>query len=154
MVFEGDEKSERDLRLYRVWMKASRAVFSNVDADIASYGLRKDHFMILELLYNKGDHPIQKISETLAIPSGSMTYVVDKLEHAGYVSRKPSPTDRRGSLVTLTEKGRALFNEIFPKHVATISRNLSFIDDESKQELIEFLKQIGLGAEALNNEKE
>lgn len=149
-MYKGDEQSELDLRLYRIWMKSFRAVYANVRADMESHGLREDHFMVLELLYNKGPHPIQKISETLSIPSGSITYVVDKLEKADYVERKPRPTDRRGSDVLMTEKGEALFNTIFPKHVETISANLSFVTNEEKMILIDALKKIGLGAENLN----
>jgi MarR family 2-MHQ and catechol resistance regulon transcriptional repressor len=75
--------------------------------------------------------------------------VVDKLEKSDFVKRLPSPTDRRTSNVTLTEKGEALFNEIFPKHVEIISKNISFIDNEEKLQLIQLLKKIGLGAQGL-----
>jgi MarR family 2-MHQ and catechol resistance regulon transcriptional repressor len=124
---------------------------STIRKDIDSYGISRDHFMILELLYNKGPHPVQKICEIFSIPSGSITYVVDKLEKSGYVKRQPSPTDQRTSNVVLTEKGITLFDEIFPKHVETISKNFSFINDEEKQLLIDLLKRIGLGAKELDN---
>ncbi|MDF2963860.1 MAG: transcriptional regulator, partial [Paenibacillus sp.] len=116
-MYIGDEQSQLDLRLFRIWAKASGAVFGNVRKDIESHGIAPENFMILELLYSKGPHPIQKISEIFSIPSGSITYVVDKLEKKELVQRQPSPTDRRASNVVLTEKGEALFNEIFPKHV-------------------------------------
>jgi MarR family 2-MHQ and catechol resistance regulon transcriptional repressor len=148
-MYQGDEQSELDLRLFRIWTKASKTIFDNVQRDIESHGISPDHFMILELLYNKGPHPIQKISEIFSIPSGSITYVVDKLEKNDFVKRLPSPTDRRTSNVTLTEKGEALFNEIFPKHVEIISKNISFIDNEEKLQLIQLLKKIGLGAQGL-----
>lgn len=152
-MYEGNEQSKLDLHLYRIWMKAFRAVFNNVRADIAKYGLREDQFIILELLYNEGPHPIQRISERFSIPSGSITYVVDKLEKMEYVERKPSPTDRRGCHVVLTDKGEHLFNDIFPKHADTISENLSFATNEEKYQLIELLKKIGLGAEGLCEQK-
>ncbi|OBZ17570.1 MarR family winged helix-turn-helix transcriptional regulator [Bacillus sp. FJAT-26390] len=146
-MYQGNEQSELDLRLFRIWAKASKAVFENVQRDIASHGISPDHFMILELLYNKGPHPIQRISEIFSIPSGSITYVVDKLEKNDFVKRQPSPTDRRTSNVNLTDKGEALFNEIFPKHVEVISQNLSYIDNDEKLQLIHLLKKIGLGAQ-------
>jgi MarR family 2-MHQ and catechol resistance regulon transcriptional repressor len=146
-MYQGNEQSELDLRLFRIWAKASKTVFENVQRDIASHGISPDHFMILELLYNKGPHPIQRISEIFSIPSGSITYVVDKLEKNDFVKRLPSPTDRRTSNVNLTEKGEALFNEIFPKHVEVISQNLSYIDNDEKLQLIHLLKKIGLGAQ-------
>ena len=135
--------------MFRIWLKASKAVVTNIQKDIESHKINSENFMILELLYSKGPHPVQRISETFSIPSGSITYVVDKLEKKGLVERQPNPNDRRASNVVLTQEGRALFDEIFPKHVATISENLSFISNEDKEILIDLLKRIGLGAQSL-----
>jgi MarR family 2-MHQ and catechol resistance regulon transcriptional repressor len=125
------------------------SLLDNIRKDIESYGINTENFMVLELLYSKGPHPVQKISDRLSIPSGSITYVVDKLEKKGLVERKPNPEDRRASNVVLTEKGKELFDEIFPKHVETISRNLSFISKDEKEQLIGLLKRIGIGAQDL-----
>ncbi|SFB29604.1 MarR family transcriptional regulator, 2-MHQ and catechol-resistance regulon repressor [Cohnella sp. OV330] len=144
-----DDGTADDLRLFRIWSRASRAIFSNVGRDIESHGLSPDNFMILELLYNKGPQPIQKISERLSIPSGSITYVIDKLEKKGFVERRQSQEDRRTSNAVLTDEGRALFDDIFPKHAAMISRNLSVASPEEKRALSELLKRIGLHAAAL-----
>src|SRR5687767_5821821 len=105
-----NEQEQLDLRLFRIWMKASKTVFDNIRKDIESYGISPDHFMILEFLYSKGPHPVQKISEIFSIPSGSITYVVDKLEKKELVTRQPSPMDRRTSNVVLSEKGKTLFD--------------------------------------------
>ncbi|WP_400243203.1 MarR family winged helix-turn-helix transcriptional regulator [Niallia sp. JL1B1071] len=144
-----ENQNNLDLRLFRIWLKASKAVITNIKNDIESHKINSENFMILELLYSKGPHPVQKISEVFSIPSGSITYVVDKLEKKGLVERQPNPNDRRASNVVLTKEGRALFDEIFPKHVATISENLSFISKEEKELLIDLLKKIGIGAEGL-----
>ncbi|XEC97567.1 MarR family winged helix-turn-helix transcriptional regulator [Paenibacillus tarimensis] len=125
------------------------SLLDNIRKDIESYGISPENFMVLELLYSKGPHPVQRISDRLSIPSGSITYVMDKLEKKGLVERQPNPEDRRASNVVLTEKGKELFDAIFPKHVATISRNLSFISKDEKEQLIEMLKRIGIGAEDL-----
>jgi MarR family 2-MHQ and catechol resistance regulon transcriptional repressor len=134
-----------DLRLIRVMRNMAKALFGSLERDIDSYGLSMETFRILEFLYNKGPHPIQKISDTFSIPSGSITYVVDKLEKKGFVERLPIPGDRRKTNVTLTGEGRSYFDNIFPNHVQTISANLSFATDEEKLELIELLKKIGYG---------
>jgi MarR family transcriptional regulator, 2-MHQ and catechol-resistance regulon repressor len=134
-----------DLRLIRVMRNMLKALFGSLECDIDSYGLSMESFQILEFLYNKGPHPIQKISDTFSIPSGSITYVVDKLEKKGFVERLPIPGDRRKTNVTLTGEGRSYFDHIFPKHAQTISNNLCFVTDEEKLELIELLKKIGYG---------
>lgn len=145
------EQKDLDLRLFRIWIKASKALIENIRRDIEKHGLSDENFMTLELLYSKGPHPVQRISEILSIPSGSITYVVDKLEKKGLVERQPNPNDRRASNVVLTAEGKALFDEIFPKHEATISENLSFISNDEKELLIDLLKRIGLGAQSLKN---
>jgi MarR family 2-MHQ and catechol resistance regulon transcriptional repressor len=134
-----------DLKLIRVMSNMAKALFGSLERDIDSYGLSMETFQILEFLYNKGPHPIQKISDTFSIPSGSITYVVDKLEKKGFVERLPIPGDRRKTNVTLTGEGRSYFDNIFPKHAQKISDNLSFATDKEKLELIVLLKKIGYG---------
>lgn len=134
-----------DLRLSRVLRNMVNALYESLERDIENYGLDRETFQILEFLYNKGPNPIQKISETFSIPSGSITYVVDKLEKKVLVDRFPIPGDRRKTNVALTGEGRSYFNTIFPKHAQLISDNLSFATDEEKLELIHVLKKIGYG---------
>ncbi|TFE19539.1 MarR family winged helix-turn-helix transcriptional regulator [Cohnella luojiensis] len=148
-----------DLRLIRVMRNMVKVLYENLERDINSYGLSLETFLILEFLYNKGPHPIQKISDAFSIPSGSITHVVDKLEKKGFVKRLPIPGDRRKTNLTLTGEGRSYFDHIFPKHVQTISDNLSFATDEEKLELIVLLKKIGYGirnreGNAKNNESD
>ncbi|MBP3963200.1 MarR family winged helix-turn-helix transcriptional regulator [Paenibacillus lignilyticus] len=151
MIEPNAEGTALDLRLIRVMRNMVNTLFGSLERDITSYGLNIETFQILEFLYNKGPHPIQKISDTFSIPSGSITYVVDKLEKKGYVERLPIPGDRRKTNAALTNEGRSYFDTIFPKHVQTISDNLSFVTDEEKQQLIELLKKIGLGIQDRQN---
>ncbi|KWZ66988.1 MarR family winged helix-turn-helix transcriptional regulator [Bacillus altitudinis] len=144
------QDQELDLRLFRVWMKAYHALFANIQKDIERYDIEFENFQILELLYSKGPHPVQKISEILSIPSGSITYVVNKLEKQELVKRQCAPSDKRVFHVLLTDKGKQLFDDIFPKHTDVISQNLSFIETDEKEQLIEWLKKIGLGAKQLH----
>ena len=48
--------------------------------------------------------------------SGGMTARIDRLEKAGLVARGPHPTDRRATLVRLTDKGFDLIETIMPEH--------------------------------------
>jgi MarR family 2-MHQ and catechol resistance regulon transcriptional repressor len=143
-----NEQNQLDLRLLRVYMKSVKSVFEVMKKDISSFGLDMGAFHILEFLYNKGPHAIQKIGEKFSIPSGSVTYVVDKLEKKGLIQREVSPEDRRLVLVKLTEDGQALFDDIFPKHTETIADVFSVLTDEDKHQLTEMLKKLGLHAES------
>ncbi|MEK8130524.1 MarR family transcriptional regulator [Paenibacillus filicis] len=148
---DNQEKNELDLRLLRVYLNSVKSIFGVLKHDISRYGVEIGSFHILEFLYNKGPQPIQKIGEKFSIPSGSVTYAVDKLEKKDLIQRELSPEDRRSVIVKLTDTGQALFDDIFPKHTETIADVFSVLTDEEKQQLIGLLKKTGLHAASKGN---
>lgn len=144
-MYCGDEQSELDLQLFRVLMKSTKVIMDYAKRDILERGISFENFVVLELLYNRGPHPIQKISERLNIASGSITYVVNKLEKEGLIIREQCDKDARKWYIALSEQGEALFDDIFPKHVEAISQSLAFITSEEKKILVEKLKKMTAG---------
>jgi len=66
------------------------------------------------------------------------------------VERVACPTDRRVTYAAITEKGRAVIEEIFPKHAENIHSLMSVLDDEEKETAIRLLKKIGLAVKDLS----
>lgn len=147
------ERVGTDLRLFRIWLKASKMLFHNVIEDMKSYGLTSENFMVLELLYHKGPHYIQTISEKLMIPSGSITYVVNRLAEKNLVKKEQDKTNRRYWKVSITDKGEKLFHEIFPKYVNVIRDHFKSLTDDEKETLANLLKTVGFTAERLKEQK-
>lgn len=139
-----DQKREIDLKLFVVLSRAYRAILDHVKKDIKSHGLNPTEFAVLELLYHKGPQPLQQIGEKILITSGSITYVVDKLEQKKYLMRKPCGKDRRIIYGTITEEGTKFMDEIFPSHHARIQQLMHGLDDEEKEQAIQLLKKLGL----------
>jgi DNA-binding MarR family transcriptional regulator len=52
------------------------------------------------------------LAQHLGVDRTAMTYLIDDLERAGLVERKPDPTDRRARRVAITESGRSLLHEV------------------------------------------
>ena len=50
-----------------------------------------------------------ELARVAKVRKQSMAQSVELLTAAGYVTRRPDPTDRRASLIFLTDKGRALW---------------------------------------------
>ncbi|BBK27313.1 MULTISPECIES: MarR family winged helix-turn-helix transcriptional regulator [Staphylococcus] len=113
-----------------------------VREDVKQYGLNITEFAVLELLYNKGDQPIQRIRERVLIASSSISYVVDKLEEKGCVTRIRNQQDKRIINASLTQQGRHIMDEIFPKHAETIQSTFSILTDEELQTLQNTLKKL------------
>lgn len=63
----------------------------------------------------RGGPPYQatptELCEATLLTSGAMTNRLDRLEDAGVVERLPDPGDRRGLLIRLTPRGKALVDE-------------------------------------------
>jgi MarR family 2-MHQ and catechol resistance regulon transcriptional repressor len=142
--------NDLSLKLFVVLSRANRAVTDRVVEDIKCYGLNLTEFAVLELLFHKGDQPIQHIGKQVLITSGSITYVVDKLEEKGLLLRKRCDKDGRVFYATMTVQGRELMNEIFPRHHKAIQHIFAGIDDNEKELLINLLKKLGIYAQDHN----
>ncbi|MFJ8237054.1 MarR family winged helix-turn-helix transcriptional regulator [Ureibacillus sp. NPDC094379] len=137
------------LKAFTVLLRSAQSVQDATKKDIAKYNLNQTEFAVLELLYHKGDQPIQVIGKKILIASSSITYVVDKLEEKNYVTRRACPTDRRVTYAGITENGKELMDKIFPEHVEKIEEIFEKLSDQEVSTLIDFLKKIGLHANQL-----
>lgn len=137
---------EEDLALKSliVLSRSQRAVEDRIREDIRSYGLNTTEFAVLELLYHKGDQPIQHIGKKILLSSGSITYVVDKLEEKQLLKRIRCPKDRRVIYASITEPGIEFMDTIFPKHRQAVQEIFQVLDDSEKTTLITLLKKLGL----------
>ncbi|MCE8037683.1 MAG: MarR family winged helix-turn-helix transcriptional regulator [Halomonadaceae bacterium] len=110
-----------------------------------SHGLQAGEFDVLATLRRAGAPyrlgPTQ-LFETLMISSGGMTSRLDRLEKAGLIVRSPNPEDRRGTLVSLTDKGLALMERMIPEHVENEARMLDALSREEQQALGELLSKL------------
>ena len=145
--------SEVALKSLTVLLRSSQSIEEVLRKDMQKYGLNMTEFAVLELLYHKGEQPIQKIGEKILITSGSITYVVDKLEKKGFAERIACPTDRRVTFAAITESGKQFMDEIFPQHEKKVEDIFAVLDEAQQQQFIEVAKLIGFHAKNLLNVK-
>lgn len=139
------EEEAMSLKLFVVLSKAYRSLMDQAVKDMKSHGLGSAEFMVLEVLYHRTRIPLQQIGEKVLITSGSITYNIDKLEKRGLLKRVPCDDDRRVTYAEITEAGRELFDDIFPKHVSTIHSMMGGLNGEEKRQATELLKKLGKG---------
>lgn len=111
-------------------------MFSKIEKNIQEYGLNISEFGVLEILFHKGELPVQKIAEKILVTSGTTTYVIDKLEKKDLVFRKQCEKDKRIYYVFLSKKGEELITEIYPKHKKFLDDLFGGIEEDVKTELI------------------
>ena len=146
---EAKTAEELSLKLFVILNRAQEAISKQVELDIKRYGLNLSEFGVLELLYHKGDQPIQMIGKKVLLASSSMTYVIDKLEKKELLERSACPNDRRVTYGHLTEKGEALMDDIFPQHEKAMASIFSSLNTDEKEQAISLLKKAGLAARDL-----
>lgn len=131
------------LKLFVVLTKSSKAIQERIKKDINNYGMYNSEFAVLEALYSKGKQTVRQISDAVLINSGSITYVMDKLEAKGLLERTDCKEDRRVVYIQMTEEGKQFMEETFPKHQQVIENFFQDITDNEKKVLIELLKRVG-----------
>ena len=134
------------LKLFVVLARANRTLMEHAKRDVERSELSQTEFAVLEVLYHKGQLTIGEIGERVLLTSGSMTYVVDKLEKRSLVERRPCPEDHRATYIALTAEGRRLIGRIFPGHAAAIERASTALTAEEKRTAIALLKKMGIAA--------
>jgi DNA-binding MarR family transcriptional regulator len=75
---------------------------------LAEHGLTPARAEVIWLLDRDGQRTQRELSQALKCTPRNVTGLVDALQGAGFVSRTPHPTDRRATVVSLTEQGSTL----------------------------------------------
>ncbi len=109
------------------------------------YGISFGEYLVLAALRRAGPpyrmNPT-KLFSSVILSSGAMTNRVDRLEEMGLVTRLPDPTDRRGRLVALTDRGRELVDAAVVDHLANEERLLKALDDGEREQLANLLRKL------------
>lgn len=109
-----------------------------IEDGLAPFGLKVGEFDVLASLRRAGE-PYEltptALGRQLLLSSGAMTNRLDRLEDAGFVVRRPDPSDRRGVLVALTDAGRERVDEAVVAHLANEVRILDALGPRDRAAL-------------------
>ncbi|MCW2278505.1 MarR family winged helix-turn-helix transcriptional regulator [Heliophilum fasciatum] len=131
-----------NLKLVVAMARSYNQLFAQIEKNVQAYGFTISEFGVLELLWHKGEQPIQKVAEKILVTSGTITYIIDKLQKKDFVVRKKCAKDKRVYYVSLTPKGEEVIADIFPKHQQFIDHLLADMDDNSKKILVRSLLEM------------
>jgi DNA-binding MarR family transcriptional regulator len=111
----------------------------------AAHDLESWEFDVLSALRRAGP-PFQLTPGALLratlVTSGTMTNRIDRLAAAGLVTREPDPRDRRGVLVTLSDRGSAAVDAAFTDLLDREQALLGGLGEEQRQLLAGLLRTL------------
>ncbi len=119
--------SEEEQRTWRAFLAAVRLLIAELDRELQrDADMPHTYYEILVALSEAPGRTL-RMSELAEVSQSSrsrLSHAVSRLEEDGWVERKDCPTDRRGALAVLTDKGFAVLEAAAPSHVEAVRRNL------------------------------
>ena len=124
-------------------MRVQQILLSAVDGALRPHGLTFARYEALVLLTfsRTGRLPMRVMGERLQLHPTSVTNIVDRLQADGLVRRIPHPTDRRATLVEITDTGSDLLEKA-TKSVTAIDFGLTGLSPEQETQLTELLGKV------------
>ncbi|MEM6637223.1 MAG: MarR family transcriptional regulator [Pseudomonadota bacterium] len=99
-------------------------------------------FQILQALTESGALTMIALADRLSVTKRNVTTLVDGLEKEGLAGRHPHPTDRRATLVELTEAGADAFVRAADVQRAHLSGLLEDLDPAQQDAMTRALNQL------------
>jgi DNA-binding MarR family transcriptional regulator len=105
-------------------------------------GIGPKEFLLMRFVDSSQGQAQQALAERLGVPASRMVALVDHLEDAGLVERRPDPEDRRVRGLHLTRKGRAALERAAKIAIDYETRLCAGINREEREQLIDLLQKL------------
>ena len=143
--YQGSHTAQRALDVFIKLSRAATAVETRINRHLAEVDLTVSQFGVLEALHHLGPMCQRDIAQKILKSSGNITMVIDNLTKRDLVRRERDKKDRRKVFVHLTDEGKKLIGELFPKHVAVVEHEISMLSTEEQDQLQALCRKVGLG---------
>jgi MarR family transcriptional regulator for hemolysin len=116
-----------------------------LDKRLKHLGIGQSGWMTIAMVA-KSEAPLSQraLADLVGVEGPSMVSMLDRLERDGFVTRAPSPTDRRVKLVQLTAAGSKIYDEVRTEGTGFRADLLKDLDPQAlaaATDLLERLKQ-------------
>jgi DNA-binding MarR family transcriptional regulator len=119
--------TDAEQRTWRGLLAATQMLFDRIESDLQrTSDLSHADYEILVRLSEAPDQALRMsdLAEQATFSRSRLSHAISRLEKDGVVERRPCPSDRRGLLAVLTDKGFARLVEAAPGHVESVRRAL------------------------------
>jgi DNA-binding MarR family transcriptional regulator len=142
------------LEAYVMMIALASEVMGAAGTSLARHGLGEGRFSVLALLLENQPEPMShsELAEIYCVTKGSITGLVDGLEHDGYVKREDSGADRRVRSISLTPVGRQLVEQVLPDHFRRIVGLMAGLSPSECKTLVTLLAKVQDGLPAFKLE--
>lgn len=105
-------------------------------------GFKYNEVAILDYLLKEGQQPITQTALKFNIMPSQMTFVVDRMEIAGYVNRVRMPENRRTIYLRATNKAMELVKRYEESYTKILDNVMSNLNSKEKTTVLELLDKL------------
>jgi DNA-binding MarR family transcriptional regulator len=112
---------------WRAFLTAMRLLTDQLDRELQrDANIPHTYYEILVALSEAPGRRLRmnQLAEMCQSSRSRLSHAVNRLEEAGWVRREACPTDRRGALAVMTDKGFAAIEAAAPGHVEGVRRHV------------------------------
>ena len=135
-------EQEIDLKILIALHRVVNAVDSKTVKLVKSYGLSLGQFAVLEVLYHKGEMTVGQVQKKILSTTGTMPVIIKNLEKRKLISHKEDENDKRKRLLYITDKGRDIISQVFPKNKEIIIDYFKNMEIDEKKEFLRLMKSL------------
>ncbi len=106
------------------------------------FGLNPLQFLALVLVGNEDGLSTKELRHKLSVPGSSLTFTVDSLERKQLIKRQRSESDRRQWLLSLSDSGDLLYQQIVVAEHKAISPALDNLSEAEKAAFLRIAEEI------------
>jgi MarR family 2-MHQ and catechol resistance regulon transcriptional repressor len=133
-----------NVKLMVVLSKLANSFHDPLTRNLESLGISSSIYLSLAHLNSVEKAKTQRLGEVALISSGTITHTVNKMVKEELIEKIQDTEDKRVYWVKITDKGRALFENVHIEHMKYLDQLLSDFSEEEKLEFIEQVKYFGI----------
>jgi DNA-binding MarR family transcriptional regulator len=128
--------------LARLVAEFGKAYTRRIWSEMGRAGTTPARARLLGVLQCQGSCKMSELGALLSVTPRNVTKLVDGLEAEGLVARKPHPSDRRATLVCLTDRGALVGKESALADHAAAARLYEHLGPSDRQHMARILRKL------------
>ena len=136
------ERTDKSMKIVVRLEKASLKITNLTVNYLSKHNLTFNQFKVLEVLYHLGDLNIGSITKLTMSTPGNITVVVKNLKRDEWITSIKDPNDSRASILSITQKGKDIVEEVFPNHANNLTKSLEVLSDVELDTLYDLLNKV------------
>ena len=129
---EAEEYSVRLERATRGLLALNVSVLEHMESSVGLAPLRA-----LQSLDRRGPSMVGELGDDLGLVPSTASRLSDRLAEAGLITRRPAPSNRRSTLLKLTDAGRAVLDELVALRIRAFGEVADQMSNQDRAALIQ-----------------